>query len=65
MNDYSWFMSIIMLNIGKCTYMVISRKRFPIQPVSLVSNSPGESVHLNIRVCGYLMISSGLNISSR
>jgi len=36
---------IIMLNIGKCKYMVISRKRFPIQPVSLLSASPGESVH--------------------
>jgi len=36
----------MMLNIGKCKYMVISRKRFPIQPMfSLsISNIPLEKV---------------------
>jgi len=43
----AWFMAnYMMLNIGKCKYMVISRKRFPIQPMfSLsISNIPLEKV---------------------
>jgi len=46
-NIRAWFMAnYMMLNIDKCMYLVISRKRFPIQPMFLpsISNIPLEKV---------------------